>query len=143
MAPGLSSMGDDDERGSPEGEPEEEPTVTQPFAKEEIADLFTAQGYPNRALPLLEEVVEKQPHRVDIKDKIDTLKQSVRTIERLSDTREMHPEVLAEAYERMGKPDKALATLEKLQAARPDDERLDAWILRLRAGGGSIDPTEE
>ena len=115
----------------PDG-PRTEAEDTRPFSMEEIAELHVLQGSPERAIPLLRKVVEGQPHRVDLLDRIATIEHSVLTLQRRCRTREMHPEVLAEALDLMDMPERALDRVDQLLEQRPGDERLIGWAKRLR-----------
>ena len=105
---------------------------TTPISIEEVADVYVTSGHPERALPLLRRILAAQPHRVDLEDRVLALEHAVLTHQRRTRTREMPPEVLAEAFELMDLPERAIEAIEALIEARPGDPRLRAWADRLR-----------
>ena len=112
---------------------------TDRLAQEEVAELFVLQGQPDRALPLLAEVLARQPYRHDVRDRMESLEAACRQSEARLDTRPIPVEALAGAHEEAGRPDKALALLTPLLDLRPDDAALQAWVVRLkrRVGGAA------
>ncbi len=105
---------------------------TDRLAQEEVAELYVLQGQPDRALPLLAEVLARQPYRSDLRDRLESLEAACRQSEARDHTQPIPVEALAGAHEQAGRPDAALALLTPLLDLRPDDTQLKAWVVRLK-----------